>query len=365
MEHKFEKFNWPLFAVTISIAAIGLFNLYSAVYYWGEKGQSSLFWSQLIWMFTGIILMFAASFTDYRIFHRLAFHIYIVINILLVISIFFGKVVRGTSGWIQIGGLSFQPTEFAKLSMIIVLAKFFSDHPIPDGFGLKDMIRPALLMFIPFVLVVLQGDMGSSLFFVLIFISLILFAKVRTGTIIVLLIVGLSMGGIIYKFGLKEYQRSRILTFVHPEQDIRGSGYHLMQSKIAVGSGKLFGKGYLKGNINKLRYLPERHTDFIFPVFAEEWGFAGSLFLLGLYAAFLLMIVEIASKCRDRFGIFLSVGMVSMIFWQIVINLGGVLGLIPLTGVTLPLMSYGGSSIITVLIGVGLLESISRRRFMF
>lgn len=365
MEYKFEKFNWPLFSVTMAVVIIGLVNLYSAVYYWGEKGQSPLFWSQMIWMLIGLVLMFVTAFTDYRIFHRIAFHLYIAINILLIISVFFGKVVRGTSGWIQIGGFSFQPTEFAKLAMIIVLAKYFSDHPNPDGFGLKDMFKPALLMGVPFVLVILQGDMGSSLFFILIFVSLILFAKIRAGTIILLLIVGLAAGGVIYQFGLKEYQRSRILTFVHPEQDIRGSGYHLMQSKIAVGSGKIFGKGYLKGNINKLRYLPERHTDFIFPVFAEEWGFAGSLVLLGLYAAFLLMSVEIASKCRDRFGIFLSIGVFAMFFWQIVINLGGVLGLMPLTGVTLPLMSYGGSAVVAVLLGIGLLQSISRRRFMF
>lgn len=365
METRLTKFNWPFFFVTLALIVIGLINLYSAVYYWGEKGQSSIFWSQIIWITVGVIFLFVAAFTDYRVFHRIAFHLYVIVNILLLVSIFFGEVVRGTAGWIQIGGISFQPVELAKLVIVMVLARYYSDHPNPEGFSLKDMFKPAVLTLITFALVVLQGDMGSSLFIILIFFSLSVFAKIRTTTIVFLLIMGLVAGGVIYQFGLKEYQRSRILTFVHPEQDIRGTGYHLMQSKIAVGSGKVIGKGYLKGNINKLQYLPERHTDFIFPVFAEEWGFLGSLVMIILYAAFLLMGVEIASRARERFGIFLSIGIVAMLFWQVVINLGGVLGLMPLTGVTLPLMSYGGSSVIAVLIGVGILENVSRRRFMF
>jgi len=365
MREIFEKFNWPFFYVTAALVVIGLVNLYSAVYFWGEEGTMALFWSQLIWMVIGLILMFVVSFIDYRLFHRTAFHIYIAVNILLLASLFFGKVVRGTAGWLQIGGFSMQPAEFAKLAFILVAARFYSDHPNPEGFTLKDMFKPAMLMLIPFVLIVLQGDMGSSLFLILIFFSVAMFAKIRWGTLILLVVVGIIAAGTIYQFGLKEYQRSRIFQFVHPETDIRGSGYHLMQSKIAVGSGKIFGKGYLKGNINKLRYLPERHTDFIFPVFAEEWGFLGSIVILCLFGALLLMGVEIASKARERFGIFLAIGIVAMLFWQVVINLGGVLGLMPLTGVTLPLMSYGGSSVIAVLIAIGLLQNISRRRFMF
>jgi len=365
MKENFENFNWPFFGVTIALVIIGLVNLYSAVYFWGEGGTMALFWSQLIWMAVGLFLMFIVSFLDYRIFHQIAVYLYVAVNILLLASLFFGKVVRGTTGWLQIGGFSIQPAEFAKLAYIIIAARFYSEHPNPEGFSLKDMAMPALLMAVPFVLIVLQGDMGSSLFLILIFFSLSLFAKIRRGTIIFLVLSGLIAGGVIYQFGLKDYQRTRILTFVHPEEDIRGSGYHLMQSKIAVGSGKIFGKGYLKGNINKLRYLPERHTDFIFPVFAEEWGFLGSVVVLGLIGFLLLMGVEIASKARERFGIFLSIGIVSMLFWQVVINLGGVLGLMPLTGVTLPLMSYGGSSVIAVLIAIGILQNVSQRRFMF
>ncbi len=365
MEKRFENFNWAFFGVTIALVVVGLINLYSAVYFWGEGGTMALFWSQLLWMGIGLLMMFVVSFIDYRIFHRTAVYIYVAVNILLLASLFFGKVVRGTSGWIQFGGFSMQPAEFAKIAFIFIAAKYYSDHPNPEGFTLKDMFKPALLMLIPFALIVLQGDMGSSLFLILIFSSLAMFAKIRWGTIVLLLVVGIVAAGAIYQFGLKDYQRTRIFTFMHPETDVRGSGYHLMQSKIAVGSGKIFGKGYLRGNINKLRYLPERHTDFIFPVFAEEWGFVGSVVLLGLMGAMLLMGVEIAAKARERFGIFLAIGIVSMLFWQLVINLGGVLGLMPLTGVTLPLMSYGGSSVIAVLMALGILQNISRRRFMF
>lgn len=365
MTHRLTNFNWSLLVVTSLILLIGVVNLYSAVYYWGEEGQSSLFWSQLLWILIGLVVMFMANFSDYKLFHRFATYIYVAANLLLIFSLIFGKAVKGTYGWIQIWGFSFQPAEFAKIAFVIAISKFYSEHPEPDGFSLLDLLRPIAIMALPFMLVILQGDMGSSLFFLLIFVSVALFAKIKTSSIVFLLIVGLIAGGVTYQFGLKEYQRSRILNFLNPEQDVRNTGYHLVQSKIAVGSGKIFGKGYLNGNINKLRYLPERHTDFIFPVFAEEWGFVGSFFLISLYLTLLLMGVEIATKTRDRFGILLTVGIISMFFWQIAINLGGVLGLMPLTGVTLPLMSYGGSSMVVILGCIGIVGNISRKRFIF
>ncbi len=360
-----ENFNWSLFGVTMALVLIGLVNIYSAVYYWGEGGSLSLFWSQLIWTCVGLVLFGLVSIVDYRIFYRAAIPTYVVVCALLLVAVLVGRAVRGTQGWIHMGPFSLQPTEFAKLAFILVSARFFADNPNPDGYGLLDLWKPTLLMAVPFSLVLLQGAMGSSLFFILIFVSMSLFAKVKTRTLIVCALVGVVAAAGVYSFGLKDYQRSRIMTFMHPETDIRGSGYHLMQSKIAVGSGMLFGKGYLKGNINKLRYLPERHTDFIFPVFAEEWGFVGCLIVMGLYTALLMMGVEVGAHARDRFGAFAAIGIVSLLFWQMTINLGGVLGIIPLTGVTLPLMSYGGSSMIAILASLGLLFSIHVRRFMF
>lgn len=366
MDRRFvENFNWTFFGVTIALIIIGLVNLYSAVYYWGEGGSLSLFWSQLIWTLVGLVLMVFVALIDYRIFHRVAVVAYAVICLLLLLAILVGKAVRGTQGWLQIGPFSLQPTEFAKIAYILMAARLFADNPIPEGYSLGDLWKPGLAMLIPFFLIVAQGDMGSSLFLILIFFSMSVFAKIKSRTIILCTLIGMIAAGGIYTFGLKDYQRNRIFTFMHPEADVRGSGYHLMQSKIAVGSGMFIGKGYLKGNINKLRYLPERHTDFIFPVFAEEWGFAGCFVVLGLYTALLMMGLEIGARARDRFGAFVALGVVSLLFWQMAINLGGVLGLIPLTGVTLPLMSYGGSSMIAILTSLGLLFGIHIRRFMF
>ena len=360
-----EGFNWPLFGVIMALIVIGLINLYSAVYFWGEKGALSIFWSQLVWTLIGLGVMAAVMFVDYRIYYRFARPAYVVGCVLLLLSIMVGQAIRGTHGWLNLGPFSLQPAEFAKVAYILIAARFFADNPNPDGYTLPALWRPILLMLLPFVLIVMQGDLGSSIFLVCIFVSMALFAKVRRRTFIVCTTVVLLAGAGLYSFGLKDYQRERISTFIHPEADVRGSGYHLVQSKIAVGSGRILGQGYLKGNINKLRYLPERHTDFIFPVFAEEWGFVGSMVVLGLYTALLLMGVEIGARTRDRFGAFMAIGVVSLLFWQLTINLGGVLGLMPLTGVTLPLMSYGGSSMVAVLVSMGFLFGIHRRRFMF
>ncbi len=360
-----ETFHWPLFWVTMALVVIGLINLFSAVYFWGAGGALSLFWSQLIWTVVGVGLMLLVMMLDYRVFSRFALPAYVVVCLLLLLAFFMGKAVRGTHGWLRLGPVSLQPSEFAKIVYIFVAARFFADRPNLEGYSLFGLWRPMLLMLVPFGLIILQGDLGQSLFLLLIFISMALFAKVRRRTLIICALLAVVGASTVYTYGLKEYQRQRILTFMHPEQDVRGSGYHLMQSKIAVGSGRLLGTGYLRGNTNKLEYLPERHTDFIFPVFAEEWGFLGSLVVMGLYAALLMMGVEVGAKARDRFGAFAAIGIVTLLFWHLAINLGGVLGLMPLTGVTLPLMSYGGSSMIAILVAIGVLFSIHRRRFMF
>lgn len=347
------------------LVAIGLINLYSAVYYWGEGGSLTLFWSQLIWMIVGLVLMLFVSFIDYRFFSRAAIPLYVISIVLLVLSLVLGAEVRGMHGWLKLGFISLQPAEFAKVAYIIILARYFANNPSFDGYGFWELWRPILLMLIPCGLIIMQGDLGSSMFLVLIFATVAFFARIRRRTLIAFLVIGVASVMAIYMFGLKDYQRERIATFMNPEADTRGSGYHLMQSKIAVGSGRVFGKGYLKGNINKLRYLPERHTDFVFPVFAEEWGFAGGAVLLAFYAALLLMVLDIARSSKERFGGFLGVGVAMMIFCQLLINLGGVLGLMPLTGVTLPLMSYGGSSVVAILASLGMVLNISKRRFMF
>ncbi len=360
-----SHFHWPLFWVTMTLILVGFINLYSATYTISEKGLSPLFKSQIVWFFVGMIVSFFLLLLDYRVLIRLAYPLYIFSLFLLILVLFFGKEISGNRNWLAVGPFNMQPSELAKTTFIIGMARFFSDHPSYSGYGFKKIFKPLVMLLFPLVLIVLSKDIGSSLFFVLSFVSLLLFRGLKKNVLIFCFILGLvGSFGVYYKV-LSSHQKLRISAYLHPEEDPKGRGYHLLQSKIAVGSGRIFGKGYLKGTHNKLMYLPERHTDFIFPVLAEEWGFVGSIFVLGLYMALLLYGVQVASKAGEGFGVFLALGITALFFWHLVINLGGVLGLIPLTGVTLPLLSYGGSSMVMVLIGMSLLLNVSMRRFMF
>lgn len=361
-----SHFHWPLFWVCVALSMIGILNLYSATYNVSEKGFPPLFLSQLVWYGVGFSIAFLLLFLDYRVLLSLAYPAYGIAVLLLLAVFFYGKEVAGNRNWLVIGPFTMQPSEFAKLAFILALARFFSNHSARgDSYGFRDLIVPLCLLAAPLLLILLEKDIGSSLFLIATFGSLVLFAGVRRSVLIVSLILALIGGFSAYQKVLSSHQKLRIEAFLHPDRDPKGQGYHLLQSKIAVGSGRIVGKGYLKGMHNKLLYLPEKHTDFIFPVLAEEWGFLGGGVVLALYLAFLIYGVQLASKAKERFGIYLALGVTALFFWQIVINIGGVLGMIPLTGVTLPLLSYGGSSLVTVFIGISLLLNISMRRFMF
>lgn len=360
-----SHFHWPLLWVTMALATVGLLNLYSATYDIESGGVSSLFVSQMVWFMIGATLGFASLLIDYRILLRLAYPAYGISVLLLLLVLFFGKEVAGNRNWLVLGPVTMQPSEFAKLAFILALARYLSDHPTMRGYGVLDFLRPLALLLAPLILILLGKDVGSSLFLLFTFASLVLFAGLRVKVLLLCLAIGLVGAVGMYKKVLSGHQKARIEAFLHPDEDPKGIGYHLLQSKIAVGSGRFLGKGYLKGMHNKLLYLPEKHTDFIFPVLAEEWGFLGSMVLLGLYLAILIFGIQLASKAKEPFGVFLALGVTALFFWQVAINLGGVLGLMPLTGVTLPLLSYGGSSLVTILIGISLLLNISMRRFMF
>lgn len=360
-----SHFHWPLFWVSLALSAIGAINIYSATYNVTEGRMSPLFISQLVWFGVGFTVALVLLFIDYRVLVRLAYPFYCLSVLMLVAVLFFGKEVAGNRNWLVVGPFTMQPSEFAKLAFVMALARYFSDHPTFRNYHFREMILPLIMLMIPFALILLGKDIGSSLFLILTFVSIILFAGVRRNFILIGLAVVLIGGVGAYKKVLSEHQKLRIEAFLHPDEDPKGRGYHLLQSKIAVGSGEFFGKGYLKGMQNKLLYLPDKHTDFIFPVLAEEWGFFGSMIVLILYLSLLIFGVQLAAKAKERFGVFLALGVTALFFWQIVINIGGVLGMIPLTGVTLPLLSYGGSSLVTVMVGISLLLNISMRRFMF
>ncbi len=357
----FSHFPWHLAVVVLCICTIGIWNLASA-----SKAANAEVWiPQAWWMGAGAALALAVCLVDHRNFHRLAWVFYGCVIVLLLAVMVKGRVVMGARRWIMIGPVNFQPSELAKLSVALALASFFAadSGKRKDGYGLFGIMIPLAITFVPAVLILKQPDLGTALVVVAVGLTQILFAKVRWKTLA--LLVGVAVGGAVLVYPhLKPYQKKRVETFINPEADALGAGYHATQSMIAVGSGQGLGKGWGQGTQTYLSFLPEQHTDFIFSVWAEEHGFVGCLLLLGLYFALVTSAVEIAGNARDRFGNFLAVGVTAMLFWQVTINVGMVTGVLPVVGVTLPLMSYGGSSVIAILAGIGLLANVGIRRYV-
>lgn len=360
-----NAFDWSVVGVVVALSVIGLFNLSSALYSWGEAGGMHLFWQQLAWIVMGLIIMALMSFWDYRLLEQWKRPVFVISMLLLVLVLFAGKVISGHRSWLGIGGFGIQPSELAKVATLIILAGYFADHPKPERFLLRDLWQPMFLVVVAAGLVAAEGDLGTTIYFFLMGLTMSLFAGIRWRSLVLLVAIGAVSAVGVYQLSLSPYQKQRIAEFANPKRDVKGHGYQVAQSKIAVGSGQLWGKGYRNGSVNKLKYLPEKHTDFIFPVLAEEWGFVGCSVVVLLYLALMRLAIHIAEGARDRFGSFLCVGVAIFLFWQIAINLGGVLGLMPMTGVTLPLLSYGGSSTLSVFVALGLVMSVSRRRNVF
>ncbi|RPJ08761.1 MAG: rod shape-determining protein RodA, partial [Deltaproteobacteria bacterium] len=319
---------------------------------------------QFSWLLIGLVLMMVVAFVEYRYYSDFAYPIHAMALFLLVAVMAFGMITSGAQRWIRIGSLSFQPSEFVKISLILALAKFFQRPPGREGFSLRDLPVPFLFLVVPMGFILKQPDLGTAIILFLILFSVLLFVKVRWSSLLTL---GLIGGSILPLFWgvLKEYQKKRIYTFFNPNLDPLGSGYHIIQSKVAVGSGGVFGKGFMKGTQCKFGFLPEQQTDFIFSVLAEEWGFIGSLVVIGLYLALILWGLRIAVTAKDRFAAILSFGVVAMLFWHAFINIGMVVGMMPVVGIPLPLLSYGGSFMVSTLMGIGLLLNVSMRRYLF
>ncbi|OGQ86137.1 MAG: rod shape-determining protein RodA [Deltaproteobacteria bacterium RIFOXYD12_FULL_56_24] len=355
--------DWVLIVAVLVVAFIGMVNLYSSTHLYTNVGVP-LYLKELTYYLIGaaIILLFIS--VDYRVLLTLNYPLYIAMILLLLFALVFGKTIGGAQRWINLGFFRLQPSEPAKLILVITLASYYYRKDTGKGFGLLDLAIPALLTGLPFLLIAKQPDLGTGLLLVFVFASMTMFIKLRRSTLATLLCGGLSSIPIAWKFFLKPYQRQRVETFLNPENDPLGTGYHIIQSKIAVGSGLIFGKGYTQGTQGQLDFLPERHTDFAFSVWAEEWGFFGSFILLICYFFMILWGLNIAISARDKFGVLLAFGVVSLIFWQAFINLAMVMGLLPVVGVPMPLISFGGSSLITNLAGLGLLMNIRMRRYM-
>ncbi|MFC1867456.1 rod shape-determining protein RodA [Thermodesulfobacteriota bacterium] len=359
-----QNFDWILLLLLILIGTISILNLYSATFPIRDSGGSQIFTKQIYWFLIGLVVLLMMTTFDYHILERLAYPLYCLSLALLVLVLFIGRVYSGSQRWLSLGGITFQPSEFAKIALVIMLAKYFTDHGEHAEYRLRDLWRLFILIMVPCILIVKEPDLGSALILVIISFSVILFMKVKWKSLLILV---LSSAPFILAswFILKEYQQKRILTFLRPEMDPLGAGYHIIQSKIAVGSGLLWGKGFLKGTQTRLNFLPEQHTDFVFSVLAEEWGFSGSIILLMLYLFLILWGINIAKNSKDKFGAILAVGIVAIVFWQLVINVSMAIGLVPVVGIPLVLFSYGGSSVVSTMSGMGLLMNISMRRFMF
>ena len=356
-------FDGVLLLTVCLLAGVGIANLYSATSGWAFIA-TPVYLKQSIWLLGGVGMALLICCFDYRHLEHFAIHGYLVTIGLLLIVLLLGKTSMGATRWIHLGFFNLQPSEVIKIAMILLLARIFGRTAQPLGYSLFELWQAALLLILPVVLILKQPDLGTAMMLLFIAASMLLFAGLRPSTLFGLSALGIScaVGG---WFFLHDYQKARIRTFLNPEQDPLGSGYHIIQSKIAVGSGGFSGKGFLDGTQSQLSFLPERHTDFAFSVFAEEWGFIGCVLLLLLYLFLIIWGIYIARRAADRFGMFLAIGVTSMIFWHIVVNLGMVIGLLPVVGVPLPLFSYGGTSMVTTMIGVGLLMSVSMRRFKF
>ncbi|PWU22314.1 MAG: rod shape-determining protein RodA [Bdellovibrio sp.] len=361
-----KRIDWNFVVCILGLNSIGLINLYSATHGPYSTGVGPLFINQILWLAVGWSAFFVTTLIDYRLVLRLAPLIF-VINLCAVLYVtFYGRVALGGQRWIDLGFFHYQPSETMKLALIAILARVLSPKSVDGpGMGLRELLLPLLLMIVPFIFVVEQPDMGTALLIALIGSSILFFMKIRRWIIAAVVGFAVVAAPVIWTYGLRDYQKNRIINFLNPSNDPRGSGYNSIQSKIAVGSGKLFGKGFRKGTQSQLEFLPERHTDFIFSVLSEEFGFFGSVLTLLVFAALFVIGVRIAATAKDKFGALLTLGVLCYLFWHMFINVGMVIGLLPIVGVPLPLLSYGGSSMLTTMMGLGLISSVAYRRYLF
>lgn len=361
-----KGFDWGLPVVAIIISLISIATIYSATRPVIDSEQQSFYLRQLYWFCFGFIGFLFIIMIDYRHIIRFAYILFMVGVAMLIIVIFFGRAGMGAQRWLMIGPLSFQPSEFFKILFIITLSRYLSETAQHGLFNLKELLKIfAIFVVIPFILIIKQPDLGTAVMLILFFITMVMVAGVKKRiailTIIVCLISIPFIGNIMWD-NLRDYQKHRLAAFIEPSADPRGVGYHIIQSKVTIGSGGLFGKGYMKGTQGPLRFLPERHTDFIFSIFAEEWGFIGCVFLFGLYIFLLMKGFDTAKKARDIEGRFLALGATSALSFYFIINVGMTLGMVPVVGIPLPFFSYGGTAMLSNFIALGIIENVRMRR---
>ena len=356
--------NWPLLGFTLLLFCVGIANLYSASGVRIEDGirLAPYYQRQLLWGGIGLCAMVACALFDYRRLRTLAFPLFILSVVLLALVPVVGVVVNGAKRWLSFGFFNIQPSEVAKIGLLLLSSALLArkKHPL----GWTELISVLAVCCLPCALIFIQPDLGTTLNLLLLLGGIILFHGLK-GYVFKILCLAMPLLLPLGWFILKDYQKERIFTFLDPSRDLQGAGYHITQSKIAIGSGQLWGKGFQNGTNHLLRFLPEKHTDFAVAVFSEEWGFVGCVLLMVLFCCFLLSIINTVHSAKDRFGSLLCAGVFFYFFWQILINIGMVVGLMPVVGIPLPFISYGGTATLVNFLMLGLVINVSMRRFMF
>lgn len=363
--HKFFKESWPALALVLLLAMVGIASLYSASA--GEESASRMpiYVKQFLFLVLGFLAGTLVVVVDYRRWLEYSWLLYAGCVLLLVTVLVIGRVTSGSQRWIDLGLITVQPSELTKWALLLVITRHFQSNPSAHGYyTLRDVLRPSGAALLAAALIMMEPDLGTTVLVTLISVSVLLMGGLRLRSF--LKVVGLGLAALPFAWRmLADYQKRRVLTFLDPQRDPLGAGYHVTQSKIAVGSGGLFGKGYLQGTQSQLHFLPEHHTDFAFSVWAEEWGFVGCVILLGAFLLLLLYGLHVASKATDRVARLMALGVVAFFFWPVAINVAMTLGLVPVVGIALPFISYGGSSLVSSMMALGLLVNVHSRRFFF
>jgi rod shape determining protein RodA len=350
--------DWALVAAVLALTGIGVMMIYSAT----QSSAPRLYVSQLYAFAIGLVALLVALTIDYRTLADRSHLIYVGIVLLLVYVMFFGAVRGGARRWIPLGAFNLQPSELAKMAVALVLAKFFGESR-RGAPSMTDLLIAGALAGLPFLLIARQPDLGTAVTIVPVYLAIAFAAGLPLRVLGIVALVAILVTPVAWKFGLKDYQRQRVITFIDPSKDTRGAGYQQIQARITAGSGGIWGKGFMKGTQGQLRFLPVAHNDFIFSAWAEEQGFVGVLVALGLYLFVILRSLDAARLAKDRLGAYLVLGVLAGFTFQVLYNVTMSAGLAPVKGLTLPLMSYGGSSLIATLAGFGLILNVRMRRF--
>ncbi len=355
------NFDWSLFIVVLALIHCGIALIYSATCNAPGLGNRALYSRQFYWVLISLVFFIITISIDYHHIIRYGFFLYLINNILLLFLLLQGDLRAGVHRWITIMGINFQPSEFTKIIIVLVLAGYLSRHPNKE-IKIREIFTLFILVGIPLILVAKQPDLGSAVLLVPIFIVMLFIAEISLKWFIPFIVSGLVALPILLR-RLKPYQINRILSFIKPNLDPLGIGYQVLQSRIAVGAGGVLGQGFLAGTQSQLRFIPQHHTDFIFSVLAEEWGFIGCITVIGLFLFIILKGIDFAIHAKDRVGTLTAMGIVTIFTFHIITNIGMVIGLMPITGIPLPFLSYGGTSLLANTIAIGLLLNIRMRRF--